>query len=60
MTLPVAIFTGCPLVMLFLALGEADFEFRPTSGPMQIEWHECESFALHRADESIQFMTLQQ
>lgn len=46
--------------MLFLAFGEADFEFRPTFGPMQIERHECESFALNGADESIQFMTLQQ
>ena len=46
--------------MLFLALCEADLEFRAAFGPMQIERHEGETLALNGTDKPIQLVALQQ
>ena len=46
--------------MLFLALGEPNFEFRTAFGPMQIERNECETLAFNGADKPIQLVALQQ
>ena len=59
LTLPVPVFVGCSFVVLFLALCNADAQLGATFVPMQVEWHECHSFALDGANQSIQLLTVQ-
>ena len=59
LTLPVAVFVSCAFVVLFLALCHADVQLGATFVPMQVEWHESHSFALDRANQSVQLLPVQ-
>ena len=60
LTLPVALFLGIPLVMLFFAFGEADLELDPAVLEMQIERYEGVTGALDFADQALEFTGVQQ
>src|SRR5512139_1687491 len=47
--LPVSVFFRGALVVLLLALGQADLELRAPVLPVQVERHERVALALHRA-----------
>ena len=57
---PVALFQGCALVMLLLALGYADFEFYPAFFPVHGGSDQRVALAFDEADEFAQFMPVQQ
>ena len=60
MSLPVTIFVGRTLVVLFLALRQANVKLGTPLVPMELEWHERESLAFDRAGQAIQFVSMQQ
>ena len=59
LTLPVAVFVSCSLVVLFLALCHAYAQFGATFVPVQIERHQRHSLALDSANQSIEFLSVQ-
>ena len=46
--------------MLFFALGQADFQFDPSTQEVQIKWHQGITGALHLADQPADFALMQQ
>ena len=60
MPLPVTVFAGGALVMLFLAPGEAHEQFRAAFGPVQVQRHQRVALTLNGADQAVQLLAVQE
>src|SRR5690606_11064929 len=60
LALPVALLLGLALVVLLLALGEADLHLHAALGVMQVERHQRIAALLHLADELADLLGVQQ
>lgn len=58
--LAVALALGFPLVMLLLALGQADFTFDAAFAEVQVERHQGITGTLHLADQFADFGSVEQ
>ena len=58
--MPVAVFVGGTLVMLFFALGPGDFQLGTTSYPVHGRWHDGIALAIDCTNELVQLVTVQQ
>ena len=56
----VAVAFRCPLVVLLLALGQADFAFHASALVVQVERYQRVAGAFHLADQFIHFRAVQQ
>ena len=59
LTLPIPILLVGALVMSFLTLGDANFNFYLAACPVHIRWHHCESFTVNQAGDPIDFPSMQ-
>src|SRR5882724_375873 len=57
--LPVAVLFGVALIVLLLALGEADLQFRAALLPVQLQRHHGVTAPLHRADQMVEFAPIE-
>ena len=60
LTLPILIALGSSFVVLFLAFGEADFQFHASAGVVQVERNEGIAGALDLADQFADFLGMEQ
>src|SRR5262249_45342042 len=60
LTLPVALFLGRALVVLLLALGQADLQLRASLLPVQLERHDRVAAPLGGTDQVVELMAVKQ
>ena len=60
LALPVAVFAVGALVVLLLAPGESDGEFRPPAGPVQVQRDEGVALALDGRDKAGDLVAMEQ